>query len=76
MQSMQLVLAKDNKKELRERRHQTRDDSAHEEGVEGAPLVLRSGGAEPERSLPHLVNLRRRHLAHEGEILLRYVGGD
>ena len=49
---MQLILAKDGKEELREGRNQTSDDGVHEEGVEGAPLVLRLGGAKTERSLP------------------------
>ena len=45
MQSLQVVLAENSKEELRERRHQTGDNGAHKERIEGAPLVFRLVGA-------------------------------
>ena len=40
MQGIQTVLAKNNKEELGEGRHQTSDDGAHEERIEDAPLAF------------------------------------
>src|SRR4051812_38573556 len=74
MQSLQVVLAKNGMEELRERRHQTGDDGAYEERVEGASLALRLVGADLERSRP-LSALRYRHQAREGEVLLRKIRG-
>ena len=69
VQSLQVVLAKNSKEELEKRRHQTGDDGAHKERVEGSPLAYRLGGAGLEHS-PPLVALRHHHQAREGEILL------
>ena len=74
VQSLQVVLVKNNKEELGKRRHQTGDDGAHKERVEGAPLAFRLGEAGLEHSRP-LVALRHRHQAREGEVLLRHVRG-
>ena len=74
VQSLQVVLAKDSKEELGKRRHQTGDDGAHKERIEGAPIALRLVGAGLEHSRP-LVALRHHHQAREGEILLRHVWG-
>ena len=52
MQSLQVVLADNSKEELGERRHQTGDDGAHKERIEGAPLALRLVGAGLEHSHP------------------------
>ena len=48
VQSLQVVLMKYSKEELGKGRHQTGDDGAHKERVEGAPLA--SGWAEPALS--------------------------
>ena len=69
---MNIVVAEDKEEELRKGRHQTGDDGAHEERIEGAPLIFKLGGADPECSRP-LVALRHHHLAREGEVLLRHV---
>ena len=52
MQGLQVLLAKNNEEELRKRRHQTGDDGAHKEQVEGAPLTFRLGGAGLEHRRP------------------------
>ena len=68
-------MAEDGVEEVGEGVNQACNDGTHEEGIEGAPLVLRLGRAGLERSLPHLAALRHRHQAREGEILLRHVWG-
>ena len=60
MQSLQVVLAENSKEELRERRHQTGDNGAHKERIEGAPLGFRLVRAGLEHSRP-LAALRHRH---------------
>ena len=62
MQGLQVVLVKNSKEELKKRRHQTGDDGAHKERVEGAPLAFRLGGAGLEHiapSLPCAIVIRR-----------------
>ena len=49
---MKVIVAEDRDEELRKRRHQTGDDGAHDERVEGAPLALRLVGADLEHSRP------------------------
>ena len=66
MQSLQVVLAENNKEELRERRHQTGDNGAHKERIEGVPPAFKLVGAGLEHSHP-LAALRHRHQAREGE---------
>ena len=46
--------------------HQTGDNGAHEERIEGAPSAFRDGGAGLERFRP-VDALRLRHLAHQGK---------
>ena len=74
MQSLQVVLAENNKEGLRERRHQTSDDGAHKERIEGAPPAFRLVGIGLEHSRP-LAALHHRHQAREGKVLLRQVWG-
>ena len=50
VQSLKVVMAEDGKEEFREGRHQTGDNGAHEERIEGASLALREG----RTSLEHL----------------------
>ena len=75
VQSLQVVLAENSKEELGERRHQTGDNGAHKERIEGAPLDFRLVGASLEHSRP-LAALRHRHQVREGEVLLRQVRGN
>nr|XP_045083589.1 protein FAR1-RELATED SEQUENCE 5-like [Aegilops tauschii subsp. strangulata] len=63
---MDLVVAEDGVEEVGERGNQPGDDAAHEEGVESAAWGFRLGGANPERSLPLLITLRR-HQEHGGK---------
>ena len=74
VQSLQVLQAKNNKEEHGKKRHQTGDDGAHKERVEGAPLAFRLVGAGLEHSRSH-VALRHRPQVHEGEIPLRHIRG-
>ena len=60
MEGMQLVMVEDGLEEIREGGNQSRDNAAHEEGVEGASQSFWLGGASPELGLPLLVVLPRR----------------
>ena len=72
VQSLQVVQAKNSKEELEKRRHQTGDDGAHKERVEGAALAFRLVEAGLEHGRSHIA-LRHRPRAHEGEIPLRHI---
>ena len=69
VQSLNIVVAEDNEEELGKGRHQTGNDGAHEERIEGAPSAFRDGGAGLERFRP-VDALRLRHLAHQGKARL------
>ena len=72
MQSLKIIMAEDREEELRKGRHQTGDNGAHEERIEGAPLALREGKSGLEHLRP-VDALRRRNLAHPGKARLRHV---
>ena len=52
VQSLKVVVAEDREEELRKRRHQTGDDGAHEERIEGAPSAFRESRAGLEHRRP------------------------
>ena len=60
VQSLQVVLVENSKEELRERRHQTSDNGAHKERIEGDPVAFRLVRAGLEHSRP-LAALLHRH---------------
>ena len=72
VKSLNIVVAKDREEELGKWRHQTGDNGAHEERIEGAPLALREGRAGLEHLRP-VDALRRRHLAHPGKSCIRHI---
>ena len=74
MDGMELIVVKNSIEEVGERGNQPREDTMHEEGVEGATRGLRFGGAGPKRGLSPLIAVARRHQERGGKVLLRDRG--